>query len=140
MTLRAHRDCVVAVTGVGFVASTYVWTFPLWTSFYVRNGWTVHVAKSGDGNWAYLAAAGGIEVEPALGSRSTYTRAGLGKNLQVGDILRLGKPMQSLEDLAARILPASDATQLQPVANHRSHSRTAKRLVHTGWVGHVLWL
>jgi antagonist of KipI len=106
MTLRAHRDCVVAVTGVGFLASTYVWTFPLWTSFYVRNGWIVHVTKSGEGNWAYLAVTGGIEIESALGSRSTYARAGLGKNLQAGDMLKIGKATKSLEDLAARTLSA----------------------------------
>ncbi|MCJ7433101.1 MAG: hypothetical protein MUO77_06395, partial [Anaerolineales bacterium] len=49
---RARRDCVVAVTGAGYEVGTYVWTFPLWTSFYVRAGWTVHVKKTNGGNWA----------------------------------------------------------------------------------------
>jgi len=105
VALRAHRDCVVAVTGAGFTASTYVWTFPPWNSFYVRNGWVVNITRQGDGNWAYLSVAGGLDVEPMLGSRSTYSRANLGKNLQAGDMLKTGKPMQSLEDLAARTLP-----------------------------------
>jgi antagonist of KipI len=104
VTLRAQRDCVIAVTGAGFVASTYVWTFPLWNSFYVRSGWIVHVMKQGEGNWAYLAAAGGIEVEPVLGSRSTYLRAGLGGNLQAGDVLKAGRPSAALGNLAARSL------------------------------------
>ena len=103
-TLRAHGDCVIAVTGVGFVASTYAWTFPLWNSFYVRRGWLVRVTKQGAGNWAYLAVAGGFEIESMLGSRSTYTRAGLGKNLQAGELLKTGKPSRSLDDLAARNL------------------------------------
>ena len=102
VTLRALRDCVVAVTGAGFVASTYVWTFPLWTSFSVRGGWKISISKEGAGNWAYLAVAGGIEIEPVLGSQSTYLRAGLGKKLEVGNMLKIGKPSRSLEELAAR--------------------------------------
>lgn len=104
-TLRAHGDCVIAVTGAGFVASTYAWTFPLWNSFYARSGWLVRVIKHGGGNWAYLAAAGGFEIESMLGSRSTFVRAGLGKNLQAGDMLKIGKPARSLDDLSARTLP-----------------------------------
>jgi antagonist of KipI len=105
VTLRAHRDCVVAVTGAGFLASTFVWTFPLWTSFYVRNGGLINITKQGDGNWAYLAVAGRIQVEPVLGSRSTNLRAGLGMKLQAGDFLNTGLPSRSLDELAARTLP-----------------------------------
>jgi antagonist of KipI len=104
LILRAIRDCVVAVTGAGFVTSTYVWTFPLWTSFTVHAGGTVTLSKQGDGNWAYLAVSGGIQVEPALGSRSTNLRAKFGRQLQVGDSLRFGKPSRSLDELAARTL------------------------------------
>ncbi len=134
MTLRAQRDCVVAVTGAGFIASTYLWTFPLWTSFAVRAGWKITITRNDPslrafaakqsprgsggllrreeppprndeilfGNWAYLAVTGGIDVEPTLGSRSSYLRGGLGKKLEVGDRLNIGKPSRSLEDLAAR--------------------------------------
>ncbi len=105
LTLRALCDCVVAVTGAGFAASTFVWTFPLWTSFYVRNGGLIHITKQGDGNWAYLAVAGGIDVKPALGSCSTNLRAGLGMKLQAGDLLKTGKPARPLDELAARTLP-----------------------------------
>lgn len=45
VTLRALCDCVVAVTGAGFVASTFAWTFPLWTSFVVRGGWKISITK-----------------------------------------------------------------------------------------------
>jgi antagonist of KipI len=106
LSLRALRDCVVAVTGAGFVASTYAWTFPLWTSFVVHAGGTVRIMKEGDGNWAYLTIAGGIDVAPALGSRSSYLRAGLGKKLEVGDRLNIGKPSRSLDELAARTFSA----------------------------------
>ena len=136
VTFRALRDCVVAVAGAGFAASTYLWTFPLWTSFVVRAGWKITITKiqvgdvarngiphshnlagyhpapqtpalfsrqqNNHGNWAYLAVAGGIDIEPMLGSRSSYLRAGLGKKLEVGDRLNIGKPSRSLDELAAR--------------------------------------
>ncbi len=102
---RAKRDCVLAVTGAGFEVANYVWTFPLWTSFYVRAGWYVRVKKISGGNWAYLAIAGGFETQAMLGSKSTYLRGGLGSALRAGDILQAGKPAIELSKLAARDFP-----------------------------------
>ncbi|KAA0271906.1 MAG: KipI antagonist [Chloroflexi bacterium] len=99
---RALRDCVLAVTGAGFEVENYVWTFPLWTSFYVRAGWRVHVKKTSGGNWAYLAIAGGFDSPVIMGSRSTYLRGGLGQIMRVGEHLQAGKPADELLKLAAR--------------------------------------
>jgi antagonist of KipI len=102
---RARRDCVVAVTGAGYEVATYVWTFPLWTSFYVRAGLNVHVKKINGGNWAYLAIAGGFDVDSILGSRSTYLRGGLGDPVHIGDSLQTGKSACEFDKLAARTFP-----------------------------------
>ncbi len=102
---RAKRNCVLAVTGAGFEVLNYVWTFPLWTSFFVRAGWIVHVKKKSGGNWAYLAAAGGFEVDSILGSRSTYLRGGLGDAIRAGDLLHTEKPSRELLKLAAQNFP-----------------------------------
>ena len=102
---RAKRNCILAVTGAGYEVLNYVWTFPLWTSFFVRAGWVVHVKKKSGGNWAYLAAAGGFEVETVLNSRSTYLRGGLGDSIHAGDILQTVKPSNELSKLAARNFP-----------------------------------
>ncbi len=102
---RAKRDCVLAVTGAGFEVANYVWTFPLWTSFYVRAGWRVQVKKTSGGNWAYLAIAGGFDTQAMLGSKSTYLRGGLGSALRAGDIIQAGKPAIELSKLAARDFP-----------------------------------
>src|SRR6266511_3914913 len=40
-TFQATQDCVIAVTGVGYQLSIYVWEFPLWGSFFVRAGWKI---------------------------------------------------------------------------------------------------
>lgn len=102
ITFRAKHDCVLAVTGAGFEIQNYVWTFPLWTSFYVRAGWVVQIKKTAGGNWAYLAIAGGFDVPKVLGSASTYLRGRLGSAIQVGDVLQSGKPSTELTKLAAR--------------------------------------
>ncbi|MEP6894284.1 MAG: biotin-dependent carboxyltransferase family protein [Chloroflexota bacterium] len=109
ITLRALHDCVIAVTGVGYGLSVYIWNFPLWGSYYVRAGWTIRLNKLDFGMWAYIAIAGGFESKSILDSQSTYLRGhfgGLdGRQLQPGDILKSGKTPRSLNDLAARTLP-----------------------------------
>jgi antagonist of KipI len=109
ITFRASQDCVVAVSGAGYGLSIYIWDFPLWSSFFVRSGWTVRLNKTDDGMWAYLAVAGGVQTSPMLGSQSTYLRGALGgfegRGLQTGDHVRAGSPSRSLDALAARSLP-----------------------------------
>jgi biotin-dependent carboxylase-like uncharacterized protein len=102
---RARRDCLIAVTGVGYEVGTFMWTFPLWTSFYVRAGLNVHIKKINGGSWAYLAIAGGFEVQSVLGSHSTYLRGGLGDSIHTGDLLQVGKPVCEFDKLAARTFP-----------------------------------
>jgi antagonist of KipI len=108
ITLQARRDCVIAVTGVGYKLSVYIWEFPLWGSFFARAGWKIRLGKTDSGMWAYLAVHGGIQTEPVLGSRSTYLRGALGgldgRLLQAGDVLGSNVSSPSYE-LAARTLP-----------------------------------
>ena len=115
IAFRALHDCVVAITGVGYGLSIYIWDFPLWSSYYVRAGWTIRLNKTDSGMWAYLAISGGVspfdsaQGQPILGSYSTYLRGhfgGLdGRQLQVGDVVKPETPSRSLTDLAARTLP-----------------------------------
>jgi biotin-dependent carboxylase-like uncharacterized protein len=109
ITLQARQDCIVAVTGVGYQLSIYIWEFPLWGSFFVRAGWKIHLKKTDQGMWTYLAVHGGVQTEAVLGSRSTYLRGGLGglegRQLQVGDVTRTAISSPTSYELAARILP-----------------------------------
>ena len=74
----------------------------------MRGGSTINLRRSGFGMWSYLALAGGVEVQPVLGSRSTYLRGhfgGLdGRLLQSGDVLRSGRAQPSFMEIAARSL------------------------------------
>ncbi len=109
ITFRALKDCVISVTGVGYGVAIYIWDFPLWSSYYIRAGWTIRLNKLDSGMWAYLAISGGVLSQPVLDSVSTNLRGqfgGLdGRQLQIGDVLRSGTPSRSLTDLAARTLP-----------------------------------
>jgi antagonist of KipI len=109
VAFQATQDCVIAVTGIGYTLSIYIWDFPLWSSFFVRAGWKIHLNKKDNGMWAYLAVNGGIQTQLTLGSRSTYLRGGLGgfegRQLQAGDFIRMDHLSHSSYELAARTLP-----------------------------------
>ena len=112
LVLRSTYDCVIAMAGAGYSLSVAIWDFSPWSSCFVRGGSTISLRRSGFGMWSYLALAGGIEVQPVLGSRSTYLRGhfgGLdGRLLQSGDVLRSGRAKPPLMEMAARSL-AQDA-------------------------------
>ncbi|MFM8425652.1 MAG: biotin-dependent carboxyltransferase family protein [Chloroflexota bacterium] len=105
ITFRALRNTTIAVTGAGYEVENYVWTFPLWTTFYVRAGWTVRVKKTSGGNWATIAIAGGFDSPVIMNSRSAYLRGGIGFALKAGDILNSFTPTTELLKLAARDFP-----------------------------------
>jgi antagonist of KipI len=111
ITFRALRDTTLAVTGAGFEVENYIWTFPLWTTFYVRAGWTVRIKKTSGGNWAYLAIAGGFDSPVIMNSRSAYLRGGIGSVLKSGDVLHSFIPTGDLLKLAARDFPVNKYIQ-----------------------------
>jgi len=106
ITLHALRNTVLSFTGAGYEVENYIWTFPLWTTFYVRAGWTVRMKKTSSGNWAYIAIAGGFDTPIIMNSRSTYLRGGIGCALKVGDVLPAFTSPTDLLKLAARDFPA----------------------------------
>ena len=106
ITLRALRNTTISITGAGYEVENYIWTFPLWTTFYVRAGWTVRVKKTNGGNWAYIAIAGGFDSPIIMNSRSAYLRGGIGSALKAGDVLHSFAPTADPLKLAARDFPA----------------------------------
>jgi biotin-dependent carboxylase-like uncharacterized protein len=95
-TLRFAADTVFALTGGEVSAKLDGEPVPMWTSVQAPAGGTLKCGKVGPGARGYLAVAGGIDVPPYLGSRSTYVRGaqgGLeGRALRAGDVLSLGDP------------------------------------------------
>lgn len=91
--LMATADTYAVVTGASAPVTVdrnpVAWSLPI----LVRAGQVLEVGKAERGVRSYVAVAGGIAVEPMLGSRSHDTLSGLGTPiLHVGDRLPLGLP------------------------------------------------
>ena len=93
-TLRFGAAARVAVTGARFVASVAGASLPPFEAREIPGGGTTLRIGEGDGARAYLAIAGGVLVEPVLGSAATDLRSGFGghegRALRAGDVLSFG--------------------------------------------------
>ncbi|HEX8042687.1 biotin-dependent carboxyltransferase family protein [Candidatus Deferrimicrobium sp.] len=80
-----------------------------WVAFPVASGATLSFGSAAQGCRAYLAVLGGFDVPVVLGSRSTYTRAGIGgfrgRVLAGGDTLRVGPAPAAGQLPPRRFLP-----------------------------------
>ena len=89
--LRATGPAAVAVTGAPAVVTLDGVEVPFGAAFEVGTGETVHIGRTTSGVRTYVAVAGGIDVPPVLGSRSTDTLSGIGpKPLRDRDLLPIG--------------------------------------------------
>lgn len=112
--LAAEDDVVVAIAGAELGARIEGTGLrrPLrsWTATVLRKGEVVRFGFGGEGARAYLAVAGGLDVPPVLGSRSTHLAAGLGglegRALRPGDLLRVGRPWGPRPPVMPRSLEA----------------------------------
>ena len=95
--IEVRRAGSVAATGAEMPFTLNGREVPRWTTVAVREGDVLRLGMARGGARGYLAFAGGIDVPPALGSRSTYLRGRLGghegRALRTGDVLALGAPV-----------------------------------------------
>ncbi|RAL26759.1 biotin-dependent carboxyltransferase family protein [Thermoflavimicrobium daqui] len=99
--LEFLADTVIAICGGDLSPMLDSKHVPMWRPIYIRKGCVLHFGAIQTGCRAYIAIAGGIDVNHVLGSVSTYTRANLGgfkgRALQKGDILPLKEPFYTIE-------------------------------------------
>lgn len=92
--LEFDAPTVIAVTGAELPPKLNGDPRPLWESFPVDAGDVLSFDFLASGARAYIAVAGGIDVAPMLGSRSTYALGSLGghqgRPLAAGDRLPVG--------------------------------------------------
>ena len=97
-TLRFDEHTLIALGGADLGVTADGVALPLWRPIGIPAGTTLNAASAVRGCRGYLAVAGGIDVPPVLGSRSTYLRASLGgvegRALRRGDHLPLGAPTE----------------------------------------------
>jgi len=123
--LRATDKCLIAVTGADLALRVNDWDLPPWMAIFVRKDWIVEFGERKSGCRAYLAVAGGIDVAPVMGSRSTYLSGGFGgfegRALRQGDLISLGEVSFHLPSRAGRSFPSnlipnySDAPEIHVV-------------------------
>ena len=93
---RALEETTLAVTGAEVQVKVNGEQAKTWEPINLDAGALVEIGIPLKGFITYFAFSGGIEVEPVLGSKSTYLMGkfgGLeGRQLKRGDKLRLGKP------------------------------------------------
>lgn len=96
ITATVQEDAVIAVTGADMSPSIDGDPIGTWETVAVEAGEELELAFATEGARAYLAVAGGIDVDEVMGSRSTYTLVGIGghqgRNLEEGDELPIGEP------------------------------------------------
>jgi biotin-dependent carboxylase-like uncharacterized protein len=81
----------------------------------VRSGGTLALGRPAAGLRTYLAVAGGVAVDPVLGSRSTDTLGGLGPApVRAGDLLPVGTPAGPPEPLDTPRPPAPGPLRILP--------------------------
>lgn len=103
------EETLIAVTGADSGVTVDGLPLPAYHPTLAPSGATLHCSREIRGCRSYVAIAGGIDVPPVFGSRSTYVRAAFGgcdgRALRAGDVLRLGQP-GALSQRIARSLRA----------------------------------
>ncbi|MEZ5153004.1 5-oxoprolinase/urea amidolyase family protein [Rhodococcus zopfii] len=109
--LRFDAETTVAVTGAAAAVTVDGRPVPQWTSVTVPAGGILDVgAVTGAGLRLYIAVAGGLDVDPYLGSGATFTLGKFGgvsgRVLADGDALPLGTSTGTPRRLTAEEIPA----------------------------------
>jgi KipI family sensor histidine kinase inhibitor len=104
--LRFESAALVALGGAAFPG------LPAWQPVRIPAGTELRLGPASRGCRGFLAVAGGVEVPPVLGSRSTYVRGGIGgrcgRPLRDGDVLGVaeyGRRIRGHWHIDERILP-----------------------------------
>jgi antagonist of KipI len=114
--LRFEQDLLIAICGADLTPQIDGYPVKTWRPLAVRRGSVLRFGEPQRGCRAYLAIAGGIDVPPVMGSRSTYLRAQIGglegRALRAGDVLTL---FPSSESAARRVQRWLDAVTPAPL-------------------------
>lgn len=108
-SIRFQSDSVIAVTGGDLSPMLDGKPCPMYQAVPALKGSILSFGMMKSGCRAYIAFAGGLEIYPVMGSRSTYIKAGLGgfdgRKLKDGDEIAFARSGFMPKNLEKRILP-----------------------------------
>ena len=138
--LVLEQDGLLALAGPGWQLEIGGRLIPPWMAAYARAGERIRALGGAGCAWGTLALAGGIDVPPVMGSRSTYLRGGFGgldgRALCPGDRLPLGDcapPSALLARAGLSLPPAALPPYAQQVALRVIPGPQAERFTQRGW-------
>ncbi|HEU4963171.1 MAG TPA: biotin-dependent carboxyltransferase family protein [Bacilli bacterium] len=106
-TLRFDQAALIALGGGDLTPTVNGQPVPLWRPVYLPADSVLELKAARTGCRAYLAIAGGLDLPPVLGSRSTYLRGGFGglegRALQEGDTLQSSTPSPTAQEQMQRL-------------------------------------
>lgn len=109
LELQFETDAVIAVTGGNLSPSLDGVAIPNWTAVAVKARARLSFAARCSGGRAYLTVAGGIDIPPVLGSRSTHIQSGTGglqgRALAKQDLLYSGRPPSNSSRFIGQTIP-----------------------------------
>lgn len=118
--LLIERDALIAIAGGNLSPAIDGVQVPMNRPLYVRGGSSLAFGRPERGSRAYVAISGGFDVPEVMGSRSTFTRAGLGglegRMLQAGDRLATRTPVGAGIRIAAHCRQERSAAELPFIA------------------------
>jgi biotin-dependent carboxylase-like uncharacterized protein len=126
---------VIAVTGADIAPLLDGIPVPMNRAIEVKAGSIFDSGFARSGVRSYLAVAGGFDLPPVLGSRSTNLKAGIGgfngRKLQSGDVIPFRWTTNTLPCMARRVYeppppPATGVTILRAVGSSQEELFTAK--------------
>lgn len=121
-TLRFDSTLLISICGADLSPTIDGQAVPLWRPVVVKEGSLLRFGAARHGARCYLAVSGGFDLPQALGSYSTYLRAGIGgfqgRALSEGDVLEV-RPSNNLGRAIANKLAA--AAKDAPFASTRWH-------------------
>ena len=104
--IRFNAPNAIAITGGDLGPTIDNQPIPNYAAIRVEAGQVLRFAGLRSGCRAYIAFAGGLDIAPVMGSRSTYMKAkiggGEGRKLQKDDVIKFRKPNPDLRGLNIR--------------------------------------
>lgn len=110
--LQFTSDTFVAITGGNFAPALNGQPVPMYQAVAVKKDDILEFKFATDGNWGYVAFAGGLDIPMEMGSRSTDVKCGIGgyqgRKMAVNDQIEFRSKCTYLSSFQHRKLEAPD--------------------------------